>query len=292
MEKFEENSKPLQKQVFRYTAITFIMILLIVNGVVYISGSIAMMTKTKTTLKGIAINVAQNVSSITHDKIITNDQQESAEYIEIESYFKNVMDANPLIDDIYTLRPTADPNTMAFVVAGKQTYDANGDNFIDVTEIRPEVGEEYDVMALEDLKNGLEGPSVDRAITTDKWGRWLSGYAPIKDDEGVTVAVLGVDQPASEILDQRQRMLYSLLYMDLVLLPLMLLLAYLMARMVSKPFRILAKGMQRIAHGELDYRLPIGERGPQAMFATLFNSMLGMFENTKKHEKKHHDFNE
>ncbi|MFH1535429.1 MAG: HAMP domain-containing protein [Patescibacteria group bacterium] len=250
------------------------------------------MSNTKSTLKEIATNVAVNVSNVTHDEIITNDQQDSQEYIEIESYFQNIIAANPIIDDIYTLRTTSDPNVMTFVVAGKETYDANGDNFIDDTEIRPEVGEEYDVTGLDDLKNGLIAPSVDKAITTNKWGQWLSGYAPIVDDKKQTVAILGVDQAASDIADQSQGILYSLLYMDIVLLPLMLMLAYFMARIVSRPFRILAKGMQRISHGELDYRLPIGERGPQAMFVSLFNNMLGMFQNAEKHERKHHDLNE
>ncbi|MBU0612743.1 HAMP domain-containing protein [Patescibacteria group bacterium] len=292
MPKFDENSKPFQKQVFRYTAITFIGVLLIINLVVYFTEIATTMSNTKSTLKEIATNVAVNVSNVTHDEIITNDQQDSQEYIEIESYFQNIIAANPIIDDIYTLRTTSDPNVMTFVVAGKETYDANGDNFIDDTEIRPEVGEEYDVTGLDDLKNGLIAPSVDKAITTNKWGQWLSGYAPIVDDKKQTVAILGVDQAASDIADQSQGILYSLLYMDIVLLPLMLMLAYFMARIVSRPFRILAKGMQRISHGELDYRLPIGERGPQAMFVSLFNNMLGMFQNAEKHERKHHDLNE
>ncbi|MBU2235757.1 HAMP domain-containing protein [Patescibacteria group bacterium] len=292
MPKFDENSKPFQKQVFRYTAITFIGVLLIINLVVYFTEIATTMSNTKSTLKEIATNVAENISSVTHDEIITNDQQSSQEYIEIESYFQNIIAANPIIDDIYTLRTTSDPNVMTFVVAGKETYDANGDNFIDDTEIRPEVGEEYDVTGLDDLKNGLIAPSVDKAITTNKWGQWLSGYAPIVDDKKQTVAILGVDQAASDIADQSQGILYSLLYMDIVLLPLMLMLAYFMARIVSRPFRILAKGMQRISHGELDYRLPIGERGPQAMFVSLFNNMLGMFQNAEKHERKHHDLNE
>jgi hypothetical protein len=292
MEQFNENSRPFQKQVFRYTIIAFVIVLLGVNALVYFSGAAGMTNAVKSSLKIIAGNIAENVSYSTHEDIISNDQRESRKYLEIKEYFQHVMDGNPRINDIYTLRPTSNPDIMTFVVSGQETFDANNDNFIDVTEISPEVGEEYDVTGLEDLKNGLNGPSVDRSFTTDKWGRWISGYAPILNDDGVTVALLGVDEAASELVDRKNSLLIALMYIDLILLPLMIFVAIFMARSVSKPFRILAKGMQRVSHGELNYKLPISEKGPQAIFASLFNSMIDMFENAKDHEKKHHDFNE
>ena len=44
--------------------------------------------------------------------------------------------------------------------------------------------------------NLTEGPERDR------WGLWISGYAPVLDVEGTTRAVVGVDVPADDYLTQ------------------------------------------------------------------------------------------
>jgi methyl-accepting chemotaxis protein len=139
------------------------------------------------------------------------------------------------------------------------------------------------------LKKGLYEPSADSKITADKWGQWLSGYAPIQNEKGETVALLGIDMAASDIIAHRRSIGMPLLYMDIVLLPLLLLLSYITARIVSKPYKLLAIGMQRVVHGELDYRLPLAGSKTEIMFEKLFNNMLGMYDNVIKQFKKNKD---
>jgi len=44
--------------------------------------------------------------------------------------------------------------------------------------------------------------AVEDHITFDRWGNWLSAYAPIKNNEGETVALLGMDIAAKYILQE------------------------------------------------------------------------------------------
>ncbi|MFA6524684.1 MAG: hypothetical protein WCT33_00260 [Patescibacteria group bacterium] len=289
MQQIDKRSNLLKREIFRYAITAFISIMLITNIFVYYFGVTAMMNNTSESLKIIAENLADNVSYQTHENIISNEQQGSDDYKTIENYFKNVMDGNPLIFDIYTLRPTTNVDIMTFVVAARETQDANGDNYIDESEMRPDVGERYDVSAQADLKEGLIKPSTDNKIATDKWGQWISGYAPILNDKGETVAVLGVDESAGNVVAERKTMLISLLYMDLILLPIFLVIALLMARKLNRPYQILAQGMQRVTHGELDYRLPLAGNKTEIMFEKLFNNMLGMYDNVIKQFKKNKD---
>lgn len=285
----DHHSKPFQKEIFRYILTAFFVILVIINFAVYYTQLNTIYSDAKSDLKKIAENVAENVSYISHEKILTNDQQKSEQYREIVGYFKDVMDGNPLIDDIYTLRPTSDPNTMTFVVSASETQDLNNDNYIDEAEIKPEVGERYDVTGLEQMKNGLIEPSVDNKINADKWGQWLSGYAPIVNDKGETVALLGVDIAATDIVDHRRSVGIPLLYVDIAMIPLILLFSFIIARFLAKPFKTLAIGMQRVVHGELDYRLPLAGSKTEIMFEKLFNNMLGMYDNVIKQFKKNKD---
>jgi sigma-B regulation protein RsbU (phosphoserine phosphatase) len=43
------------------------------------------------------------------------------------------------------------------------------------------------------MQEALQGPSADEEITVDQWGTWLSGYAPLFDDDGEVIGILGVD---------------------------------------------------------------------------------------------------
>ncbi|MBX3120379.1 MAG: HD domain-containing protein [Fimbriimonadaceae bacterium] len=43
-------------------------------------------------------------------------------------------------------------------------------------------------------------------LETDQWGTFLSGYAPIKDEHGQTVAVLGIDIEASQVMTQEKQL--------------------------------------------------------------------------------------
>ena len=56
-------------------------------------------------------------------------------------------------------------------------------------------GEPYDAERLtpQAYKFALYKPIFEEQLAADQWGRFLSGYAPIRDEKGNTVAVLGLD---------------------------------------------------------------------------------------------------
>ncbi|PIS42068.1 MAG: hypothetical protein COT24_05340 [Candidatus Kerfeldbacteria bacterium CG08_land_8_20_14_0_20_40_16] len=131
MSEYDHNSKPYQKHVFWLVFLALLINVIILSSIMYFVGSQSMMNSYKEKLKGIAVSVSKNISAEKHETIKTVDQQNTEEYKEIESYFQTIIAANPEIDDIYTLRPTEDPNIMTFVVAGQESGDRNNDNYID-----------------------------------------------------------------------------------------------------------------------------------------------------------------
>ena len=197
------------------------------------------------------------------------------------------MDGNPKIDDIYTLRPTQTAHEMTFVVSGRDTQDRNGDGIIDQAEIKASLGEKYDTRSFPALEAGLQHPSVDPGITYDKWGAWLSGYAPVKDTSGKTVAVLGVDLSSTFVNADRKDLLKAIGIVDLFALPVFLLVAWWFANRVSRPFRILGKGMYDISHGDSHVQLKLSGKGSDHVFVELFNGMVNMI-GSAKHSKDDH----
>ena len=64
-------------------------------------------------------------------------------------------------------------------------------------------GDPFDAAPFPELLLGLEGPTADRSYDlTDAWGVALSGYAPVLDETGRAIAVLGVDVARTELDDR------------------------------------------------------------------------------------------
>ena len=88
---------------------------------------------------------------------------------------------------------------MEFVVGNEsfssfEDLDVNGNGVLDPEERPVQPGEAFDATPVPELLRGFEAPTADRGYdVTDEWGVALSGYAPIVDAQGRSVAILGVD---------------------------------------------------------------------------------------------------
>lgn len=109
---------------------------------------------------------------------------------------KDIREAAPNIRYIYIWRKTSNPTTLAFVTDSDTVYpvdwDENGK--IDELEIPPLPGEDYDVTDIPEVQDeAFQHSVVLDDFIVDRWGTFLSGFAPIRDSSGNTVAILGMD---------------------------------------------------------------------------------------------------
>ncbi len=281
----ESSYRPYQKRVFFTLITTNLIALITLNIVLYLALTYSEFKDTQEALKSIAIEVSQKIPIDTHEDLTEPSQQSSSDYKQIESYFQSVMAGNPKIDDIYTLRPTGDPNWMVFVASGRATEDLNDNGEIEEDEEKANLGEEYDVSELPDMRAGLVKPSVDREITYDKWGSWLSGYAPIVDSNGNSVGLVGIDYQASIISNQRAEVRNNLLILDSVLIPIMFIMAYFLSNRLTRPFEILSNGLEQIAKKNFKYRPPFRSKGDDRIFEDLFGKIRATFSSHKSYSK-------
>ncbi len=110
---------------------------------------------------------------------------------------------NPAIADIYTFRRRAD-GAIFLLVDSETDYDRNGRIEGD-TEARTEPGEVYEGLT-PSLTRAFRGEFIfDEDIVEDRWGKWISVFAPLRNPAGAVEAVLGVDFDATQWLEQRAR---------------------------------------------------------------------------------------
>lgn len=209
--------------------VTKIMIFIVLLGVVvmglfYFLYSLVIMPEIDLQVKNRLLVYSEIAASMVdgdkHQRISeANLGEQSAEYQEILKVFETIITTNPMIDSIYTMVPTNDPSKVRFVVDSFESKDRNGDGLIEQGEMKAEIGEEYDAFGQTALLDGFTGPSVDKKPVTDKWGTFISAYAPIKNFEGKVVAAVGVDVRSEDVIKKQEEYnRWFLLYMGIVML--------------------------------------------------------------------------
>lgn len=103
------------------------------------------------------------------------------------------MAQNPMANDIYTMRKLPDGRQI-FIADGDTDY--NHDGHISENEKGAEAGEIYTHVE-PGLTKALEGTvNFDPTLVQDRWGSWVSAWAPIPGPDGKPEAVVGIDYDA------------------------------------------------------------------------------------------------
>ncbi len=174
---------------------------------------------------------------------------------------KFIKATDPNINDVYVLVP----------VEGKPAYrwlsNANREN-------EPVIcGEIYDAARLPALLAGRYSPAVDERIYQDKWGSWISGYAPIFDGKSRTAAVLGVDMAAHVFELLKRNFLGNYAVALILTLLLALLVGFISSGYLSKPVDSIVQGMEKVGQGDLEHKLSVHTGDEFEKISGIFNQM-------------------
>lgn len=156
--------------------------------------------KTRAQLISIALSGAHLVSAEeVFDVPLEQKSEWTPEYQVIYQKLVKIKEANPSVKYVYVMTTTNQPGIMQYVV------DADPVPQI-ITAKSPSSlpGDRYDARQLPELLDAFKGANADKKITTDDWGTFISGYAPIYDASGNAIAILGVDTDASFILGRQK----------------------------------------------------------------------------------------
>ncbi|MDD5108229.1 MAG: hypothetical protein PHC29_01785 [Candidatus Omnitrophica bacterium] len=152
--------------------------------------------RTRQRLISIASNVVLSIDAQEVLKIPLEQRSEGTpEYLAIYYKLEEIKNKNlPFVKYIYIMTTTVKPGILQYVV------DADPVPQIITARCPTSLpGDKYDARQLPEMLEAYNAPTADRKITTDAWGTFISGYAPIRDTTGVTIAILGVDSDGTSI---------------------------------------------------------------------------------------------
>lgn len=167
------------------------------------------------------------------DQLHTINDISKPAYAKVVYQLNLIRSQNPGTKYAYIMRPTDDPLILEFVADADsldpyKKGDLNHDAVIDEADDLPIPGESFDISHYRWMQKVF---LKDEAIVsdfpeTDKWGTFLSGIGPIKDQSGKTIALFGVDIESSTVQDLSTNMvvlfgIFISLFLLLVLIRLM-----------------------------------------------------------------------
>lgn len=124
---------------------------------------------------------------------------ETQRFADLVRQLGDIREANEDIQYAYIMRRTDDYDVVEFVadadsLATLEEVDENENGILDEEEMAPLPGDPYEVADYPVLRDeAFFHPSVDRDLQEDQWGMILAAYAPIIDENGETVAIVGID---------------------------------------------------------------------------------------------------
>jgi two-component system, sensor histidine kinase len=143
---------------------------------------------------GFAPTYAADLAHQGHALITLETKADDPRYLELIEMEKTWLAANPIIADVYTFRRD-DQGKVRLIVDSETDYDHSGK--IDAErEQRTPIGEVY-AEATPAFYDALDGKAgFETEIMLDRWGIWVSSFAPIFDHAGKVEAAVGIDYPA------------------------------------------------------------------------------------------------
>lgn len=213
---------------------------------------------------------ALQIDADAHATLIDPAQEGNATYMDIKQILQNIRDRGTDIRYVYTWRRNANGQLVFIVDAETDPEEIShlGDIYVS--------GEPSLLAKLATLDH----TAVDEDFTTDKWGIWLSGYAPFYRSDGQMEGILGIDITASDVISHERQFLWIALGVFIATIPLASILGWLVGRKLSTPIAKLTAASKRIAGGDLNYKVSIQSNDEVGSLADSFNSMTEALQKT------------
>ena len=203
-------------------------------------------------------------------------------YKTIARQLKRIKDANMRLTYIYTMAKTKVPGILQFVVDPEPvTRDQNKK----VLTSYP--GDEYDARRFPEMLDAFTQASADKELGVDQWGVILSGYAPIKNAEGKTVGILGVDMLAEDVHAIQKEVDRRAIFVLIVGIIVSIGFGFLLSSRITARIEKLVEATRHIAADDLAFKVQFTGHDEIAELADSFNKMACSLAESRK---KLHDY--
>ncbi|MFO1000409.1 MAG: response regulator [Planctomycetaceae bacterium] len=148
----------------------------------------------RTSIDGFATGYADEMREHGHYLVSESTPADDQTYLLLLNKQMKWLNLSKSVDDVYTIRQCKD-GKLRLIVDSETDYNNNGAIDEDREERTPigDVYEDASPLMLAALQSNSPGTYFDDVPYTDRWGTWVSSYAPIFDQHGQPDGIVGVD---------------------------------------------------------------------------------------------------
>lgn len=238
--------KSWQRYHFRLSALygSAIILTLVILGLnFYYSGIADEKSNLQQRLLSIVTSLSASIDGNNLEKVPLDNTEMTELHHRIYKTLQQVAKNASETESIYILRPTQEPTKLRF--------------FIDFTKEGEtgQPGEFYDATEIPIMIKGFSNPVVEDEPYQDEFGTTLSGYAPIRNSSGQSVAVIGVDVNADRLDLIKFEVLKKVSIAFGVAILLISIVAFVVARNIRQPLTKIIDAAVAISNGNLNTRI-------------------------------------
>lgn len=144
-----------------------------------------------------------NIDVDKHSSLINREDEGTQNYLDIKKKLQDIRNnTSSDVTYVYTLRENSE-GKIAFVVDAEEN-EANISHLGDVYEDPNQF--------LKDNFKSMDKVMVEKGFTSDKWGTWISAFAPFYTKDGKRDGVLGIDVSASSVVAYERNVLLTYIF--------------------------------------------------------------------------------
>lgn len=193
----------------------------------------------------IVSTAATQISAEDVEQVWSLDDIDTPSYEHLVTQLESIQAANADLQYVYIMRRTDDSNTFEFVADAEglipfEEQDFNGDGTVEEDEMVPMPGDPFDVSEYPTLRNeAFYRPVAAPELEEDQWSMQISAYAPIVREDGIAVAIVGIDVEVTDFRQRTQATLFPFMLFILALILLLTLLTLVVFRYQSEHVEIM-----------------------------------------------------
>lgn len=222
-------------------------------------------------------STVKEIDPVQFEDLKSPEDMESEYYISLRSSLNNLREKTGLIY-LYTMRKT-DNGEYIYVVDGATTDNSEASLLGDIeTEISDQ------------MISGFQGEEGYEFSSSEKFGRLITGFIPIKNAAGDTIAILAADFDASFMEEKIKDANTNMFLFILVLIAITILVASIFSYMIIRSVKKLQARIMLIQEGDLTIDV-YDDRGDEVgslskAFQSMLSNMAHMISNIRDHSRE------
>jgi class 3 adenylate cyclase len=198
-----------------------------------------------------AVSIAAlQIDPIMLEKISTSNNENSDDYQTLQRQLQKIRDHGTDIRFVYTLRKNDRGQYVFIVDAEEKEKDRSrpGDIYEDPTQF---------------MEAAFLSPylvQVEDRFFSDKWGDWLTSYAPILHPDGRLAGVLGIDMSAEKVLEYERRYLLILFVVGMGIGSIVVYVSLKISQRICHPLLLLEEDMVRMQRFDISEDIHVNSR--------------------------------